>query len=255
MLGTWRTLVRMIFLGCIAVGLSATASAPATAQEAVPQTTIRVYPLKYIRVNWAAELFSDVLGVETLRISFDERTNSLIVSAMEADHLKIMALIESLDEPSENDTATKTNLPPVQVRVIWLASGVQGNALPKGLEPVVKELEDLGIADLSLAGQMMINVGEPAEPFSIESRPRLGEESFDLAFRGTLSTSPSGVPRMHAAIVCSLVTGEKIANVASTIETPLDQYIVLGTTVADGSNSVFVLQLMRQSSAKSATKQ
>jgi hypothetical protein len=226
---------------------------PVHAQEA-ERSELRVYHLKFVQAQEAGQTIAKVLQSDSdMRVAVDARTNRLIVSAPAGLQEQTEALVRELDQASEGAAEVSAALPPVTVRVIWLGSKGQGADVPPGLEPVVQELGALGITDLNLVGQMMINVGDASKTFSVECRPQLGEDSYQLQFEGIQSAAKDGRPMFNVIIEGRQVAnGEVIANIAnisSTVEAPLNQFIVLGSTSADGWDSVFVLQLVPRSMA------
>jgi hypothetical protein len=237
----------------LTTGLALAAPSNVHAQEATPQE-LKIFHLQFIEARNAGATISQVLeGNQNLRLAVDGRTNSLIVSAPAEQQRQIEALLSELDQRGANTTSDTNALPPVTVRVIWLGSKVQGADVPPGLEPVVQELGALGITDLSLVGQMMINVGDTSKSFGVVCRPQLGDASYQLHFEGIQTDSKDGRPMLNVVIEGHQVAnGEEIANIAdisATVEAPLNQFIVLGSTSADGWDSVFVLQLVPRSMA------
>jgi hypothetical protein len=116
--------------------------------------------------------------------------------------------------------------------------------VPKGLEPVIAELQTFGIEDLSLVGQSIINVGDASKPFSTDCRPQIGDMDYQMRFQGVRKAVERGVPAISVQIDArDAALDESLASISTTVEAPLNQYIVLGTTVANGWDSVFVLQL------------
>lgn len=247
---SWRTWWSAALL---TTGLALSLPNGVHAQEAPPRE-LKIFHLKFIEARNAGGTISQVLeGNQNMRLAVDGRTNSLIVSATAEQQRQIEALLMELDKRSENTAEAQAGLPPVTVRVIWLGSKVQGGPVPPGLEPVVEELGALGISDLSLMGQMMINVGDASQAFSIECRPQVGDASYRLQFQGELASTKEGMPMMGVRINGGQVANEEvigeIANISSTVEAPLNQFIVLGSTSADGWDSVFVMQLTPRSTA------
>ncbi len=248
-----RADLRRLATGVCLVMTALCGAMPVHAQEA-ERSELRVYHLKFVQAQEAGQTIAQVLKSDSdMRVAVDARTNRLIVSAPAGLQEQTEAILRELDQASEGAAEVSSALPPVTVRVIWLGSKVQGADVPPGLEPVVQELGALGISDLSLVGQMMINVGDASKAFSVECRPQVGEAAYQLQFEGIQSTSAGGSPMIIAEIQGKQIAGNEaianIANISSTVEAPLNQFIVLGSTSADGWDSVFVMQLTPRSKA------
>ncbi|MDZ4783563.1 MAG: secretin N-terminal domain-containing protein [Planctomycetia bacterium] len=248
-----RAKLRRLATGACLILAALCGAMPVYAQEA-ERSELRVYHLKFVQAQEAGQTIAQVLQSDSdMRVAVDVRANRLIVSALPELQKQTEVLLRELDQASEVAAEVSSALPPVTVRVIWLGSKGQGADVPPGLEPVVQELGDLGISNLSLVGQMMINVGDASKSFNVECRPQVGEDSYQLQFEGIQSGPKDGRPMFNVNIVGHQVAnGEVIANIAnisSTVEVPLNQFIVLGSTSADGWDSVFVLQLVPRSMA------
>jgi hypothetical protein len=224
----------------------------ASAQEA-PKGELRVYHLKYTQADTAGQLVIEVFDGQPLRVATDTRTNALIVSGPQELHKEVEALLQNLDQAAAKPDLAQDELPPMQVRLFWLATDLNDGSIPQALEPVVQEMTELGIHELRLAGQMSINVGTVSKSqFTVSGAPQLSGQEYLLELKGSLWRKESGEIMMQSTIDCRKGWAEKtpIANIQTTIETPLNQFIVLGTTTAGSSNSVFVLQLVPKAEAK-----
>jgi uncharacterized protein YjeT (DUF2065 family) len=227
-------------------------SGVASAQEP-PKGELVVYPLRHTQADFTGQLVVEVFDGRPLRVATDPRTNSLIVSGPKELHDEVRALLENLDQAAATPDLAQDELPPMQVRVFWLASGLKEGSIPEALEPVVQEMTELGIHELRMAGQMSINVGTVSKSqFTVSGTPELGGQEYLLELKGSLWRKEGGEIMMQSTIDCRRGWAEKtpIANIQTTIETPLNQFIVLGTTTAGTSNSVFVLQLVPRAEAK-----
>lgn len=236
---------RLVLPALLAIAGLIASVAPAAAQQPASDAQLTVYNLKFISAPEASNLLADVFPIEEIRIAIDTRTNSLVVKATPEQQRELEALLQSLDRDDANPS--KPGLQPVQVRVFWLMSGSGGSAPPNMLEPVIAELSELGINDLKLAGRMSINVGRSGRPFTVSSRPVVGDQNFVFSFEGVIADGPDGGPMMEARIKCQQpeLEGERpFASLDTNIDAPLNQFIVLGTTVAAGADSVFVVQLV-----------
>ena len=223
-----------------------------------PQRTLKVFQLANAQARDLAVVLQGVLGDSPLAV--DERTNSIIVSG-ENERLNIAeALIERLDSvtnPAALPTA-RPDHPPVQVRVLWLVSGLKGDraAPAKDLEPVVGALAKLGIEDLRVVANSLVNVS--GKEFALLGTPLLDAPTrFEVT--GTLEWAP---PMHHPKLTLDLevrvdrgaspgakdaqLAPHKLVSLSSTIDAPYGQFVVLGASPIDEMTSVFVLQVVQQ---------
>jgi hypothetical protein len=232
---------------------------PAAAQESKPAelSELTVYHLKNAMAQDVAQTLSQITVGDPAKIAVDSRSNSLIVLASKDLHTKVSSIVQQLDVDSSNNRRVKFG--PLTVRVIWLASGMgSAGTLPKDLGPVVDELKGLGIGDLELAGQMLINVGDTKQRFSVRSTPEL-KQPCGFQFEGSFAPRESGNPTMQIRIDCTAMPEGRtwansptnsLASLQTNIETPMGQYVVLGTTMTGKSHSVFVVQLRSQTAER-----
>lgn len=236
---------RHVLPAFLAIGWLIASVMPAAAQQPEAEPLLTVYHLQFIGAPEASNLLAEVFPGDEVRVATDPRTNSLIVSAPSELQRELQALLQSLDR--DDIRPSKPGFQPVQVRVFWLKSGSGGQDPPDMLMPVTDELAELGINDLKLAGRMSINVGRSGRPFTVSSRPVVEDQNFVFSFEGVISEGSDGAPMMEARIKCQQpeLEGERpFASLDTNIDAPLNQFIVLGTTVAGGNDSVFVLQLV-----------
>jgi len=239
---------RLVLPAFLAIGWLIASVMPAVAQQPEAEPLLTVYHLQFIGAPEASNLLAEVFPGDEVRVATDPQTNSLIVSAPPELQRELQALLQSLDR--DDIRRTKPDFQPVQVRVFWLVSAPGGSAPHDMLKPVIDELSELGITDLKLAGRMSIHVGRGGRPFTVSSRPIVSDQNFVFSFEGVISGQPDGAPVMEARIKClqpELESDRPFASLDTNIEAPLNQFIVLGTTVAAGADSVFVLQLVPRS--------
>lgn len=251
-----RSFVYRHFAGLVAFAALVPLGSTAMAQDAAPQERrVVVFPLRHAPADSMAQLIAKILGDNGARVAVDARTNSLVISG-DAQQLNLLhELLESIDLETAERSAQKSAFTPTQVRVYWLMTGPGGAPMPEALAPVVDEMKELGIEGLQLAGQMSINVGSAGRPFSISSRPMVGDNEYSLQFDGVLTESADGRPTMESSLNCETShDAVSIANLETSIDAPLNQFIVLGTTAAHNADSVFVLQLVPRPSPPASPK-
>jgi hypothetical protein len=238
---------RMLIAFAVLAWSATTVDAQQDVQEVMPPSELKVFHLQEVQANEASAIVQNIFDDGGIRVALDQRTNSLIVSGS-ADRLReIEALLQNIDQPAKNPAPADGKLPPVQVRVFWLTTGTDGQSVPDSLYPVVEEMQELGIIDLKLGGQTAVNVGLAGKPFTVMSSPRLGQEKMNLQFQGQLGSGPNNLPVLQVEL--DLTAGaprQSLARIQTSIEAPLNQYVVLGMTNASGLDSVFVIQLVPQ---------
>lgn len=223
-----------------------------------PQPALKVFQLANARAQELAQVLQGVLGKG--RFAVDERTNSLILSSDNESLGVAEALIERLDSvanPAALPTA-RPDHPPVQVRVLWLVSGLKGDraAPAKDLEPVVGALAKLGIEDLRVVANSLVNVS--GTTFTLLGTPVLAAPTrFEVA--GELVWQPHlQYPRLTLDLSVredrpapkdannAQAAPHSLVSLSSTIDAPYGQFVVLGASPIDEMTSVFVLQVVQQ---------
>jgi hypothetical protein len=233
-------------------GLAQTPAPPA------PQPTLKVFQLANAQAQELALVLRGILADS--RLAVDERTNSIIISGEDERLNMASALIERLDSVANPPAlpATQLDRQAVQVRVVWLVSGLQGEraAPAKDLEPVVGALAQLGIEDLRVVANSLVNVS--GKDFTLLGTPVLDAPTrFEVT--GTLDWAP---PMQHPKLALDLDVREdrdgsphakdaqaaprSLVSLASTIDAPFGQFVVLGAAPIGRLTSVFVVQVVQR---------
>jgi hypothetical protein len=181
------------------------------------------------------------------RIAVDERTNSVIIHGSQENAIVAEAIALRLDAEASPKASRQ-----MLVRVLWLVGG-SGEALtrldspPKDLDTVVQELAKLGIINLRLAAQTIINAST-VQPLDVHGSLVLPIPWANrLSVTGTLSDAAGGMPSLQVAIGVHHESPERgsvqLCNIATQITTPPGHFVVLGVTPTESLTSVFVVQV------------
>jgi hypothetical protein len=193
----------------------------------------------------------------------DYERNLVILSGDEKTQQTAVRLIDRLDRPTERAKAPDQQ---VQIRVIWLASGLDkkdGRKPPEDMKPVVAELEKMGIEEPRLVTQTLVTA-LPGKEFRVEGLAGL-DSPFQLFISGTLlgatnrgendklkisihatgtMSRPGPVPsggKSPAPVSISVV---QLGRLETEITAPLGHSVVLGVTPTATSTSAFVVQML-----------
>lgn len=218
---------------------------------------LKVYPIKHVSMDKATETL--VQFVQPRNFSMDETGSRLIVRGDEETHALVTKLLETIDVPDPKPAPKR-----LQVRIIWLVdeklAGKDASPPSKDLEKVVRVLDEkLGIANLKMAAQVLVNVDTAAEgrPFTARGTTKFAEiGDADLNIEGVVkegrtstmeisiqaeqqtSPNPAGAFRGRSG-------GDKqLASLNTSVAAPIGHSIVLGMTPIQSANSVFVLQVL-----------
>jgi hypothetical protein len=207
----------------------------------------RIFTLQHISpVSELRNVLDLVADRENLSIAYDDRGQRIVARGTNATLEELGEMLRGLDQPSP---ASSTGIAPtpLQVRVVWLATGMETVTAPDDLKPVIAELNGIGITDASLVAQMLINADQGTRPFQA-----LGEALLDgpcnLDVSGSLVSAQGSEDRkLEISIAVTKLEGtsaRRICNLETTISAPLGHSVVLGATPSLDKTSVFVIQLM-----------
>jgi hypothetical protein len=251
-----RTLCR-----ALAAALLLTASlAPVTARGQAPEATkksaeaeLRVFRLVHADAEDTAIILEQF--VNEGRLAVDQRTNSVIVSASPDVLTVVEAVIRNLDDRPTQEKPAQLAPRPVQVRLVWLVSGLkEPRGTPaKNLEPVVAELGKLGIEELQVVANAIVNVR--GREFTLLGTPFL-ESPTRLEVDGLLDWPSPEHPSLHIDVDVRADEGgpqgakdaqsppHNLVGLSSDIDAPYGQFVVLGAAPMGDLTSVFVLQVV-----------
>lgn len=197
----------------------------------------------------------------TVKMSLDVDRNMLVVEANDETLKRIRTLVEELDtKQSVNDEVKSGDADgSYRVRIVWLVTGAPAEAgqatLPDDLQPVVTELNKLGVTNLKLAAQMLTRV-RMNQQFSIHATPTMNQK-VQLESSGTLIGQGRSRPELRIEVEARnememfspqgpvARQPETMAALKTTIDAPIGHFVVLGVTPIGSMTSVFVVQLQR----------
>lgn len=179
-----------------------------------------------------------ISGLVNVRMSVDVARSMILVSGTKKETDEVSDLLEALDRPVERKATTK----PLKLRVLWLSSDTENTKpLTKDLTPIVGPLAKVGITDLRIMSQMLVDASEVNGRFSLRgavrdnamtvSGSRESADAKPARFQMTIEIAPA--QRIDAPVI-----------VESSVALSPGQMLVLGATPMGRTNAVFVVQLV-----------
>lgn len=210
------------------------------------EMTTRSYKVSTSAIEALAEVLNTTLAQSRGRFSYSHN-GMLVVQAKERDHARVANLIREFVESEKNaPSRSKT------VRVIWLVDGLDNPAkTPRDLEPVIKELEAMGVENLGVASQSLMRTSEGTE-FDMKCKASL-EKLCDLSIQGMITQENKMTLSIHATERNEanyggdrggkrLVTSE-LATLNTSISFSPAHPVVLGVSPIGKRTSVFVVMV------------
>jgi Bacterial type II/III secretion system short domain len=206
--------------------------------------------LKYIRAdfNLEQELGMAISGHGNAKV--DASRNLVFVSGDEKAIQAVERLLVRLDRPQ----AKMATGPDMQVRIVWLASGLTRKETPvppEDLKDVVAELNKLGIENPRLVTQAIVTA-QLGKQFRVEGLAGL-DQPYRLSINGTVIGEETGATnRLQISVNATQAAAtptlppvfSQIGRVETEITAPLGHSVVLGMTPTATSTSVFVVQIL-----------
>jgi hypothetical protein len=205
-----------------------------------------VIPLKNIEPDQTfVEALNLVLKGSQGDFAVDPLRKLVILSASVQTYKAALALIDNLDQAgrlSSKDAA-------VDVRVVWLASGLERNdaaAPPEDMKELLPALAKVGIDRPRLVAQTLIAATANAE-FQTKGSARL-DVPCQFSVTGRFADK-----EMRTVEIAIQVTGGaagkgqgEICKLRTDISAPPGHFVVLGVTPTDTVTNVFVIQIIRR---------
>ena len=137
--------------------------------------------------------------------------------------------------PQKNISAGANNL-----RIVWLKSGHKGNRkLPENFNAAVESLRKVGVDNLGMVTQVLVNVGSDNK-FSIQGSSSAGE----ISVRGSRMISQSSKQAVFELIIEA--SGDAAdASVETAVSLISGQMVVLGVAPSGEAHSVFLVELVK----------
>lgn len=201
----------------------------------------------------------EMFGGRNVKMSLDPDRNTLVVESDGATLDRIRELIGKLDKKQNTNEASQAGeaAGSYRVRIVWLVTGAAADEgerpVPADLQPVVEELDKLGVKNLQVAAQMLTRV-RMNQQFIVHATPTLSQP-VQLESVGTLIAHGNTRPELRIEIDARRETEptqgqnqaarrtEMLAALKTTIDAPVGHFVVLGVTPIGPMTSVFVVQL------------
>jgi hypothetical protein len=203
---------------------------------------LRVFNLVHIPSTQAAGAIMPVMRGNNLRLSVVEQGNSLIVASSEDNLRKVAELLEALDRPMGIPRIRDTKT--LQLRFYWLADrlppSVGADPVATGFSPqAYRAVILLGLESPRIICQHVMSVAKTLDSEStFNFRVPAVFEGDVIQFTGRGSIRGDDIYKldleMSAAILgaesANTRRAEQISNVAGSIATPEQHYVVMGTS-------------------------
>ena len=211
------------------------------------------------------QTLSSMLDPST-QLSYDTERNIVLAVGTPSSLSVIEAALLRIDEkPTLREQAARRKPQDRQVRIVWLVADLKDDAAPdppKDLENVVKELERIGITNVKMAAQLMVNAMEGEQFDASGSTSMFPPFKCNVEVSGMIfdpRTGPSSTaaandePVLQLGVVAQTVESREAINLCqleTVIRAPVGQSVVLGVTPIDSRQSAFVVQLIARDSGK-----
>lgn len=214
-----------------------------------PAKPLKEQPFKVFQLRnivpdeWFEKGLATVFPNGTGKYVIDRNRGAVIVAGDEECFHVTDSYLRLTDVPREKAPASQ-----VRLRVVWLANGLaHKDALPppRDMKKVVDELEALGIAELHVVSQSLINVTEGV-PFTSDGVADLMGPC-SLSIEGAFEARPGEVKALKLSVAAQQITESKptpLCRLSSSIEASFHQLVVLGVTPTEKASSVFVIQVL-----------
>jgi hypothetical protein len=209
---------------------------------------LRIFALKNLQPDQKLnEVLKMVFSGEG-RYALDPQRKHVIAYADRTTLDTADAVLMRLDE-----MVVKPRLPAeMQIRIVWLASGLSPKDAPKppeDLADVVAELAKIGLNDPRLVSQTMVNAVSERE-FNVQGSAKL-DAPCQLVINGTITNAAPGDPAgLQISIIATQLnpkgdgTRAQVCKLETSIYAPPRHAVVLGLTPTETVTSVFVVQLL-----------
>jgi hypothetical protein len=218
-----------------------------TAEVETPRYSLKVFALRTLEPDKDVEaaLRLALSDSQNNRFALDRPRRQVMVYADDAAMKTVEALLNRLES---------TAPPPVrdvQVRVVWLVSGLaDAPPPPEDLKDVLPGLAKLGYDRPRLAAQALVNVTANAE-FQAKGVANLGA-ACPFSVTGRLDDKKAP-PALSISLMARRERGERppeeLCNLQTVINAPVGHMVVLGVTPTGAMTSIFVVQVLRPDAA------
>lgn len=199
-----------------------------------------------------AEILAIVFEKEGGKFAFDDRGGQLIITGSPEMVEKAVALVKQMVESAKTRRPTNQTTDPnptreFQLRIVWLASAAKEadvKKVPDDLKAVVAELDKIGVRQVGLIAQTIVNIS-PNTEFSTEGTAKFGEIECTLKCQGRYTIGSLLENRELGISINALhPSNNPLCNLRTQIDAPPGHFVVLGATPTGETTSVFVVQLL-----------
>jgi hypothetical protein len=219
------------------------------AENTFPRFVMKEFALRTLEPDKDVEaaLRLALSGSQNNRFALDRPRRQVLVYADDAAMKTVEALLNRLES-----TAAIPPARDVQVRVVWLVSGLaDAPPPPDDLKDVLPGLAKLGYDRPRLAAQALVNVTANAE-FQTKGVANLGA-ACPFSVTGRLDDKKEP-PALSISIMARRERGERppeeLCNLQTVINAPMGHMVVLGVTPTGAMTSIFVVQVLRPDAAR-----
>ena len=224
----------------------------------VPVDTRQIKIFSLVHVEPSSSLLKMLSVVDTdARVAFDPDRKIIVAAGSGAALDAIEAFLMRIDQlPAGERSAGETAPQELQVRIVWLAGDLENEPAtmpPPDLENVVRELGKIGVSNLEMVAQIVVNATEGI-PFTANGSARFTQPC-SLKLSGTIGEVVRGTqgavakskdPQLELEI-SAVEDGPEVRHLGAlqtTITAPVGQTVVLGVTPIQSKPSVFIVQLL-----------
>lgn len=179
----------------------------------------------------------DMISEGNIQFTFDAERNVLVLSGRDDEIEKVQELIQEF-ELTKKEVQHKTPVfVPAKLRIVWMETGDGPSSamMTPDLTKAIAPLKDVGISNLRVRGQMILNVETILSVVDAESVATVKGEEHLFAFKGLMK---------HGNL--EFTVGVDDTTVRATVSLKPEQWAVLGAVGAPDRQTVFAIQRMRE---------
>jgi hypothetical protein len=233
---------------------------PTPAPPLPENAQLKVFSLQYAEPETMGGVLSNLLDASKMtRMAIDKRTNSLIVAGDEKQLAVVEALLVRLDQPGAVQGRPQQKAETLQLRVVWVQDGIEGNMAeePYVNSQVVEALLGLGFEKpvvvcqhfSTLALQNKTGNGRFQGECKFELPVECGGIPFQFSGQGRITSEPDEQYALDFNFTVRPTEAKTGSQLSGSVITPLSHYTVMGTTMvlpgdgADHRLSAFIVYL------------